>query len=61
MCAKRCYAITKGKGKKEIDGAQMWRYCNDQLNLNKVLIFAYRFPGVSNVPQLPSRTFSFVR
>jgi hypothetical protein len=47
-----CYY--KGARKKEMDGGRVWRYYEDQLN--EVKKFAYKFPGVSNISQLPSGT-----
>lgn len=44
----------KGARKKEMDGGRMWRYYEDQLN--EVKKFAYKFPGVANISQLPSGT-----
>ena len=47
-----CYY--KGARKKEMDGGQMWR--NYENELNEVKKFAYKFPGAANISQLPSRT-----
>jgi hypothetical protein len=44
----------KGARKKELDGGQMLRYYKDQLN--ELHTFAYKFPGVRSISELPSRT-----
>jgi hypothetical protein len=44
----------KGARQKELDGGQMWRYYKDQLN--KLCKFAYKFPGVGSISELPSGT-----
>ncbi len=53
ICTKMlCYF--KGACQKEMDGGQMWRYYENELNeVNK---FAYKFLGVGNISQLPSGT-----
>ncbi len=44
----------KGARKKELDGGQMWRYSEDQLN--ELRKFVYKFPGVVSISELPIGT-----
>ncbi len=44
----------KGARKKELNGGQMWRYYEDQLN--KLRKSVYKFPGVRSISELPSKT-----
>lgn len=44
----------KGAKKKEMDSARMWRKYEDELN--ELRKFAYKFPGVGSLSELPSGT-----